>query len=114
MSPDKLFDYLDGKLSTRERAELEQRLTSDQQLQRELAVARQIHASMRGDSREVLLPAQVDVSERGRKMARRVGAAFIILMAANVGVGLWLIARHETKNPNRELLEAQIRPHRSA
>ncbi len=109
MSPDKLFDYLDGKLSTRERAELEQRLTSDQQLQRELAVARRIHASMRGDSREVLLPAQVDVSERGRKMARRVGVAFIILMAANVGVGLWLIARHETKNPNRELLEAQMR-----
>ncbi|PYL85433.1 MAG: hypothetical protein DMF17_08570 [Verrucomicrobia bacterium] len=58
MSPDKLFDYLDGKLSTRERAELEQRLTSDQQLQSELAVARRIHASMRGDSREVLLPAQ--------------------------------------------------------
>jgi len=109
MSPDKLFDYLDGKLSTRERAELEQRLTSDQQLQSELAVARRIHASMRGDSREVLLPAQVDVSERGRKMARRVGVAFIILMAANVGVGLWLIARHETKNPNRELLEAQMR-----
>src|SRR5437588_51648 len=49
MSPDKLFDYLDGKLSTRERAELEQRLTSDQQLQRELAVARRIHASMRVD-----------------------------------------------------------------
>ena len=109
MSPDKLFDYLDGKLSTRERAELEQRLTSDQQLQRELAVARRIHASMRGDLREVLLPAEADVSERGRKMARRVGVAFIILMAANVGVGLWLIARHETKNPNRELLEAQMR-----
>src|SRR5438105_13483310 len=109
MSPDKLFDYLDGKLSTRERAELGQRLTSDQQLQRELAVARRIHASMRGDSREVLVPAEADVSERGRKMARRVGVAFIILMAANVGVGLWLIARHETKNPNRELLEAQMR-----
>src|SRR5260370_29654540 len=109
MNPDKLFDYLDGKLSTRERAELEQRLTSDQELQRELAVARRIHASMRGDSREVLLPAEVDVSERGRKMARRVGVAFIILMAANVGIGLWLIARHETKNPNRALLEAQVR-----
>ena len=109
MSPDKLFDYLDGKLSTRERAELEQRLTSDQQLQRELAVTRRIHASMRGDSREVLLPAEEDVSERGRKMARRVGAAFIILVAVNVGGGLWLIARHETKNPNRELLEAQMR-----
>src|SRR5437667_8543984 len=109
MSPDKLFDYLDGKLSTRERAELEQRLTSDQQLQRELAVARRIHAGMRGDSREVLLPAEADVSERGRKMARRVGVAFIILMAVNVGVGLWLIARHETKNQNRALLEAQMR-----
>jgi hypothetical protein len=112
MNPDKLFDYLEGRLSARERAELEQRLTSDQQLQRELAVARQIHGSMRGPAtagREVLLPAEADVSERGRKMARRVGVAFIILMAANVGVGLWLIARHETKNPNRELLEAQMR-----
>jgi anti-sigma factor RsiW len=111
MNPDKLFDYLDGKLSATERAELEQRLTSDQELQRELAVARQIHASMRGDSREVLLPAEANGSERGRRMARRVGAAFIILMAVNVGVGLWVIARHETKNPNRELLEAQMRQH---
>jgi anti-sigma factor RsiW len=112
MNPDKLFDYLDGKLSAKERTEVEQRLTSDQQLQRELAVARQIHASMRGPAtagREVLLPAEADVSERGRRMARRVGAAFIILMAANVGVGLWVIARHGTKNPNRELLEAQMR-----
>jgi anti-sigma factor RsiW len=111
MNPDKLFDYLDGKLSAKERTELEQRLTSDQQLQRELAVARQIHASMRGDSREVLLPAEANGSERGRRMARRVGVAFIILMAANVGVGLWLIARHETKNPNRELVEAKMRQH---
>src|SRR4029077_303303 len=112
MNPDKLFDYLEGKLSARERAEVEQQLTSDNKLQRELSVARQIHASMRGSAtagREVLLPAEADVSERGRKMARRVGVAFIILMAANVGVGLWLIARHETKNPNRELLEAQMR-----
>jgi hypothetical protein len=30
-------------------------------------------------------------------------------MAVNVGFGLWLIARHETKNPNRTLLEAQMR-----
>jgi hypothetical protein len=42
-------------------------------------------------------------------MALRVGAAFIILMAVNVGFGLWLIARHETKNPNRALLETQMR-----
>jgi anti-sigma factor RsiW len=109
MNPDKLFDYLDGRLSAAERAAMEEQLISDRQLQRELAVARQIHLGTQGDSREVLLPAEVDVSARGRKMALRVGAAFIVLMGVNVGIGLWLIARHETKNPNRALLEAQMR-----
>jgi hypothetical protein len=109
MNPDKLFDYLEGRLPASERAAFEERLISDKQLQRELAVARQIHAGMRGDSREVLLAPRPEVTERGRKMALRVGAAFIVLMAVNVGFGLWLIARHETKNPNRALLEAQMR-----
>ncbi len=109
MNPDKLFDYLEDRLPAAERAALEERLMSDKQLQRELAVARQIHAGMRGDTREVLLPTQADVTEQGRKMALRVGAAFIVLMAVNVGIGLWLIARHETKNPNRALLETQMR-----
>jgi len=109
MNPDKLFDYLDGRLSAAERAALEERLISDRQLQRELGIARQIHAGTQGDSREVLLPTEVDVSARGRKMALRVGAAFIVLMGVNVGIGLWLIARHETKNPNRALLETQMR-----
>jgi hypothetical protein len=109
MNPDKLFDYLEDRLPAAERAALEERLISDKQLQRELAVARQIHAGMRGDSREVLLPPRPDVTEQGHKMALRVGAAFIVLMAVNVGIGLWLIARHETKNPNRALLERQMR-----
>ena len=109
MNPDKLFDYLEGRLPAAERAALEERLVSDKQLQRELTVARQIHAGMRGNSREVLLPPRPDVTEQGRKMALRVGAAFIVLMAVNVGIGLWLIARHETKNPNRALLERQMR-----
>lgn len=109
MNPDKLFDYLDGKLSPSERTAFEQRLSSDEQLQRELAVARRIHSSMSGESREVLLEPETEITERGRKLARRVGVAFIILMAANVGVGLWFIARHESKNPNRALLEAQMR-----
>jgi len=110
MNPDKLFDYLEGNLPAAERAALEEQLISDKQLQRELGVARQIHAGMRGDSREVLLPPTQDViTEQGRKMALRVGAAFIVLMAVNVGIGLWLIARHETKNPNRSLLETQMR-----
>src|SRR5437764_4464207 len=109
MNPDKLFDYLEGRLPAGERAALEERLISDKQLQRELAVARQIHAGMHGDSREVLLAPQPDVTEQGRKMALRVGVAFIILMAVNVGFGLWLIVRHETRNPNRTLLETQMR-----
>ena len=109
MNPDKLFDYLEGRLSPRERAALEERLISDEQLQREFAVARQIHAGMQGDSREVVLPSQPDVTEQGRKMALRVGVAFIILVAVNVGFGLWLIVRHEARNPNRALLETQMR-----
>jgi hypothetical protein len=109
MNPDKLFDYLEGRLPASERAALEERLISDRQLQRELAVARQIHAGMLDDSREVLLPSEPDVTEQGRKMALRVGVAFIILMAVNVGFGLWLIVRHETRNPNRALLETQMR-----
>jgi hypothetical protein len=109
MNPDKLFDYLEGRLPAAERAALEQRLIADKQLQRELALAREIHMGMRGDSREVLLPSRSDVTEQGRKMALRVGAAFIVLMAVNVGIGLWLIARHETRNPNRTLLETQMR-----
>ena len=109
MNPDKLFDYLEGRLSPSERAALEERLMSDKQLQREFAVARQIHAGMRGDSREVVLPAPPDVSEQGRKMAIRIGVAFMVLMLVNVGIGLCFIFRHESKNPNRPLLEAQMR-----
>jgi hypothetical protein len=109
MNPDKLFDYLEGRLTSSERADLEEKLISDKQLQREFAVARQIHAGMRGDSREVLLSSQPDVTAQGSKMALRIGVAFIILMAVNVGFGLWLIVRHETRNPNRALLETQMR-----
>jgi hypothetical protein len=109
MNPDKLFDYLDGRLAPSERAALEERLMSDKQLQREFAVARQIHAGMRGDSREVVLPAPPDVPEQGRKMAIRVGVAFMVLILVNVGIGLWFIFRHESNNPNRPLLEAQMR-----
>jgi len=109
VNPDRLFDYLDGKLSVAEREALEERLVSDEQLQREFAIARRIHAGGRGNSREILLESEADMSERGRKLARRIGVAFIILMAANVGFGLWFIARHESENPNRALLEAQMR-----
>jgi hypothetical protein len=109
MNPDKLFDYLEGRLSPNERAALEEQLVSDKQLQREFAVARQIHAGMRGDSQEVVLPAPPDVPEHGRKMAIRIGVAFMVLILVNVGIGLWFIFKNESKNPNRPLLEAQMR-----
>src|SRR5881394_36787 len=109
MTPDKLFDYLDGRLPAAERAALEERLISDKQLQREFGVARQIHAGIRGDSREIILPPSPDVSEQGHKMAIRIGVAFMVLMFVNVGIGLWFIFKHESNNPNRPLLEAQMR-----
>jgi len=52
MNPEKLFDYLEGKLSETERTQLEERLAADPQLQRELAIAREMHRRSRG-SREV-------------------------------------------------------------
>jgi hypothetical protein len=109
MNPDKLFDYLEGRLSPKERDALEEQLISDKQLQREFAVARQIHAGMRGDSQEVISPGPPDIPEQGRKMAIRIGVAFMVLILVNVGIGLWFIFRHESNNPNRPLLEAQMR-----
>jgi anti-sigma factor RsiW len=109
MNPDKFFDYLDGRLSPNERSALEDQLISDKQLQREFAVARRIHAGMRGDSQEVILPASPAAPEEGRKMAIRIGVAFMVLVFVNVGIGLYFIFRHESKNPNRPLLEAQMR-----
>src|SRR5437016_2506728 len=109
MNPDKLFDYLDGRLPDAERAALEEQLMSDKQLQREFAVARQIHSGMRGESREVILPPPADLPEQGRKMGIRIGVAFMVLMFVNVGIGLYFIFWHESKNPNRRLLEAQMR-----
>jgi len=109
MNPDKLFDYLDGRLSRKQRADLEEQLMSDKQLQRELAMARQIHAGMRGDSQEIVIPATPDVPPQGRHTAIRIGVAFMVLMLVNVGIGLYFIFWHESNNPNRPLLEAQMR-----
>ena len=108
MNPDKLFDYLEGKLPDWERARLEKEIAENPQLQKEFAAARRIHSSMHGESREIILPDEPETAERGRKIAVRVGTAFVILMAVNVGAGLFYIARHEATNPNRQLLQEQF------
>ena len=106
MNPDKLFDYLDGKLGPEERAQLEARLASDTYLQRELAVARQIHAGMR-DSREVFTPLEPGLTaRRGAVLGRRIAIAFAALVFLNVLFGLYAIVFMENKrhrsSPNEQ------------
>ena len=91
MNPDKLFDYLDGKLSPNERAKLEERFMSEPELRQELAIARQIHAQM-GDSREIVGFAQPTLEDRGAVLGRRIMIAFAILVFANVLFGIYAIA----------------------
>jgi hypothetical protein len=105
MNPDKLFDYLDGKLSPGERAQLEERFMSDPEARRELAVARQIHASM-SDSREVVGIADAQtISERGPILARRIMIAFMVLVTVNVGFGIYAIFFMKNRERVRERTE---------
>src|SRR5437868_1797314 len=114
MNPDKLFDYLDGKLPDHERKAVEERLMTDPTARREFDVARRIHASMQGnesDRPKILGELSEETAARGRRLARQVGLAFIVLVAMNVFLGLVYIAHHESKNPNRQLLDEQARAH---
>lgn len=99
MNPDKLFDYLDGKLSPNERAELEERFMSDAEARSELAVARKIHANM-GESREIVGVADAR-SERGPVLARRIMIAFMLLVIANVCFGIYAVFFMKNKQRDR-------------
>ena len=105
MNPDKLFDYLDGKLSAKERAELEDRFMSDPEARRELAVARQIHANM-GDSREIVgIAESTSMTDRGPVLARRIMIVFMVLVFMNVGFGLYAIFFMKNRQRARERTE---------
>jgi anti-sigma factor RsiW len=110
MSPNKLFDYLDGKLPAREREELEQRIAGDATLQRELAIARKLHDGMR-DSSEVIdsieqLPGTV---ERGAILGRRIAFAVIVLVFVNVVIGLWFIFLQQKKPASASRRDEKLR-----
>lgn len=91
MNPEKLFDYLEGSLPEAERAQLEERLAADPQLQRELAIAREMHRRSRG-SREVLLEsADPETPSPPKPLGRRVATAFAALVLLNVLVGIAFI-----------------------
>lgn len=90
MSPEKLFDYLEGKFRDEERATFEQRLATDPQLQRELEIARQMHQRARG-SREVLGDQDPDIPLPSKALGRKILTAFAALVALNVIVGIVFI-----------------------
>lgn len=117
MNPDKLFDYLDGKLSPAERSDIETKLVADPQLQRQLAIARDIHRGM-GTSRErrEVLPPTDDpaVAARGARLSRRVGAACAVLVLVNVLIGLTVISVKNKKPANSGSREQAIREQLSA
>ena len=115
MNPDKLFDYLDGKLSPADRGEVEAKLAKDPQLQRQLAVAREIHRGMTGtrESHEVYPPIEDPaIVERGGRIGRRIATAAIALVLLNVLVGLAVITVKNKKpakaNPNELAIRQQL------
>ena len=90
MSPEKLFDYLEGKFGDEERAAFEERLATDPQLQRELDIAREMHRRARG-SREVLGDQDPDIPLPAKGLGRKVITAFAALVLLNVIVGILFI-----------------------
>lgn len=91
MNPEKLFDYLDGNLADAERAQLEERLASDPQLQRELEIAREMYRRSRG-SREVIGEGDdIDIPAPSGKLGPRLVTVFALLVLVNVLVGIAFI-----------------------
>src|SRR5688572_19577706 len=91
MNPEKLFDYLEGKLPETERVRLEEQLAGDPQLQRELDIAREMHRRSRG-SREVLLEeAEPEIPKPAKPLGRRLITVFAALVLLNVFVGIAFI-----------------------
>ena len=89
MNPEKLFDYIEGNLPEAERARIEEQLAADPQLQRELAIAREMHRRSRG-SREVLID-DPEIPSPAKPLGRRLITAFAALVLLNVLVGIAFI-----------------------
>jgi ferric-dicitrate binding protein FerR (iron transport regulator) len=91
MSPDKLFNYIEGNLPEAERARIEEQIAADPQLQRELAIAQEMHRRSRG-SREVMLESDdPEIPMPPKPIGRRLITAFAALVLVNVLVGIAFI-----------------------
>ena len=110
MNPEKLFDYLEGSLPEPERAQLETQLATDPQLQRELAIAREMHRRSRG-SREVLGESEEpEIPSPAKPLGRRVAIAFFLLVLLNVFVGIaFIIGKKRDKSVDWRTMEAATR-----
>ncbi len=110
MNPEKLFDYLEGILPEPERAQLEKQLATDVQLQRELAIAREMHRRARG-SREVLGESDdPEIPSPPKPLGRRVATAFILLVLLNVFVGIaFIVGKKREKPADLRAVEAATR-----
>jgi anti-sigma factor RsiW len=110
MIPDRLFNYLDGKLPEHERRAVEEELMNSAEARREFEVARRIHSAAGGGRENLEIFDETTASpRRGRLAAQQILLATLVLVAVNVGLGLLYIAHHEASNPNRALLENQSR-----
>lgn len=99
MNPGTFFDYLDGKLSASERAELEAGLISDPDLRRELAVARQIHSGIRQSTEALEALSPTSDAARGAILGRRVAIVFALLVFLNVLFGIYAVWFMGKKRP---------------
>jgi hypothetical protein len=109
MNPEKLFDYLEGNLTAAERAQIEEQLATDPQLQRELSIAREMHRRSRG-SREVMLEREdLDIPLPPKPLGRRVATAFAALVLLNVMVGIAFIIGKKNGSGELRAREAATR-----
>lgn len=99
MTPEKFFDYLEGKLPPAEKERLERALIADPELQQEFATARQIHRGLQRPPNES--SATTQAARRGRQVA----AAFAVLVLMNVVLGLVYIFK--ANKPSDEVRKAK-------
>lgn len=100
MTPEKFFDYLEGKMPDSERQALERALITDPELQKQFVAARQIHRSLDRS------PEETGAIARAGARGRMIAAAFAVLVALNVGIGLYFIFR--SARPAPEVQQAQV------
>ena len=99
MTPEKFFDYLEGKLPPAEKERLERALIADPELQREFARAREVHRGLERPQGETV------ATRRAGNRGRQLIAAFAVLVAMNVALGLIYIFK--ANQPNEQVRAAQ-------